>query len=153
MAPVKKTTPTVGNKPKDAAAWKTSKRHDVTLPSGVGVAIEIPNLPLLIKTGQLPNDLIDAAIGAIKRDEITAELINQQSDFYHKLVALTVKEPEITEADVADLPYEDVELIVEIATRNRDLDALGRHIAGLHKSSEWRHFRGLDYGDEALEGN
>lgn len=135
-----------------AAQWKSAKRHKITLPSGFEVEIEIPNLPLLIKTGHFPNDLIDAALGAIKRDEITPELINQQSDFYHKLVALTVKFPEITEEDVPELPYEDIELIAEIATRNRDLDAVGHHIAGLHKSAAWRSFRGIDYGDEAVEG-
>lgn len=136
----------------DLAAWKKAKRHNITLPSGVEVEVEIPNLPLLIKTGQFPNDLMEAAIGAIQRQEINKELIEQQADFYNKLVVLAVKSPEITEEDVAELPYEDVELIVEIATRNRDLDALGRHIAGLHRSAEWRTFRGLDYGDEAVEG-
>jgi hypothetical protein len=133
------------------AAWKKAKRHDITLPSGTEVSIEIPNLPLLIKTGHFPNELIDAALGAVKRDTITPELINQQSDFYHELVALTVKVPEISVEDVLELPYEDVELIVELATRNRDVDALGHHIAGLHKVSDWRKFRGLDYGDEDLD--
>lgn len=134
------------------AAWKQAKRHTITLPSSFEVEIEIPNLPLLVKTGQFPNELLDAALGAIQRQELTKELMDQQSDFYHKLVALTVKSPEITEEDVAELPFEDVELIVEIATRNRDLDALGRHIAGLHTSREWRTFRGLDYGDSSVEG-
>ncbi len=143
--------PTV-SKGGDLAAWKKAKRHPVTLPSGFEVEIEIPNLPLLVKTGHFPNDLVDAAIGAIQRQEITKELVDQQSDFYHKLVALTVKSPEITEEDVVELPYEDIELLVELATRNRDVDALGRHIAGLHTSREWRKFRGLDYGDEDVAG-
>lgn len=136
------------NKPKTAAAWKANAEHEVTLPSGVTVTIRIPNLPLLIKSGSFPNDLLDAAIGAVQRDQVTKELINQQSDFYHKLVALTVVSPTVTEEDVAELPYEDVELIVEIATRNRDLDALGKHIAGLEKSASFRQFRQLEYFNE-----
>lgn len=139
------------NKPKDAAAWKAAKRHPVSLPSGIEIEIEIPNLPQMVKTGQVPNDLVEAAIGALQRDKITKELVVEQADFYNKLVATAVKVPTITEDDVPDLPYEDVELIVELATRQRDVDALGRHLAGLHKSKEWRSFRGLDYGDEALE--
>lgn len=139
-------------KKRDLGAWKKAKRHDITLPSGIEVGIEIPNLPQMVKTGQIPNDLLDAALGAIQRQEVTPDLIKEQADFYHKLVVIMVKDPDITEEDVVDLPYEDVELLVEIGTRQRDLDALGRHIAGLHKSAEWRRFRGIDYGDEALEG-
>lgn len=137
---------------KTTAGWKKAKRHDVTLPSGFEVAIEIPNLPAMVKAGQVPNDLIDAALGAMQKQEITAELIKEQADFFNLLVITMVKEPEITMEDVEDLPYEDVELLVEIGTRQRDLDALGRHIAGLHKSDEWRKFRGLDYGDEDVAG-
>ena len=134
------------------AGWKKAKRHAVTLPSGVQVQVEIPNLPALIKTGQIPNDLVDLTIKAAQGDLIVSkELIEQQADFTSKLVALTVKEPEITEDDVADLPYEDCELIVEVATRQRDLDAEGHHIGGLEKSADFRKFRGLDFGDAPLE--
>lgn len=126
-----------------AAAWKKAKRHTITLPSGVQVDVEVPNLPLLVKTGQLPNDLVSEAITSIQGGKLTPELISQQSDFYDKLVSITVKEPALTEEDVHDLPYEDIELIVEVATRQRDLDAVGRHIGGLHTSKEWRSFRGL----------
>lgn len=142
-------TPT---KPKDAAAWGGKKYHNVVLPSGAEVTIIVPNLPALVKTGQVPNDLIESAVGVMQGTvEITAELLAEQADFYTKLVALTVSEPAITESDVADLPYEDVEMLAEIATRQRDVDALGRHLAGLHTSKEWRTFRGLDLGGSALE--
>lgn len=126
-----------------AATWKSKRAHTITLPSGFEVGIEIPNLPLLVKTGQLPNDLVQDALGTIQSGSLTPEVVAKQAEFYEKLVAQTVKEPEITEEDVKDLPFEDVELIVEIATRQRDLDALGRHIGGLHTSAEWRRFRGL----------
>jgi len=132
------------------ADWKKSKRHEVVLPSGFMVEIEIPNLPQLVKTGHFSNDLMEAAIGVISKQEITRDLIDKQADFYTKLVALTVKSPEITEEEVSELPFEDVEMLVELATRNRDIDALYRHIGGLHRSATWRNFRGLDNEYEDL---
>lgn len=129
--------------------WKKAKRHPVALPSGFEVEVEIPNLPMMVKTGQIPNDLLDAALGAIKQQQITPDLIKEQADFFNLLVTTMVKDPEITleELENDEIPYEDVELLVEIGTRQRDLDALGRHISGLHKSEEWRKFRGWEYGD------
>jgi hypothetical protein len=138
---------TVVTKPRDASAWKKAGVHEVTLPSGTEVTITIPNLPQMVKNGSIPNNLLDAAIGAIQKETITRELLAEQAEFFSLLVTTMVKEPSITADDVADLPYEDIELLVEIGTRQRDLDALGNHIAGLHRSAEWRRFRGLDYGD------
>lgn len=137
---------------KTANAWKSAKRHPITLPSSFEVEIEVPNLPQLVKTGQLPNDLVAEALNTATTGNLTPEIISSQAEFYNKLVALTVKEPEVTEEDVPELPFEDVEMIVEIATRQRDLDALYHHIGGLEKSAEWRKFRGLDYGDEDVAG-
>lgn len=140
-------------KPKDAAGWGGRKNHEVVLPSGALVTICLPNLPQLVRTGQIPNDLIEDAVGAMQGTvEITAELLADQADFYDKLLAMTVVEPKITEADVAELPYEDVEMLAEFATRQRDVDALGRHLAGLHKSKEWRSFRGLSNFDASVDG-
>lgn len=134
-------------------SWKKSRRHSVVLPSGFEVDIEIPNLPQLIKSGQLSNELINAALGATSGDEkITRETIEQQADVYNKLVSLTVKEPNVTEEDVAELPYEDVEMIVELATRQRDIDAVGHHIGGLEKLEEFRKFRSLGFSSENLSG-
>lgn len=151
MANTRSTAAKTANGP-TLEGWIKAKRHYVSLLSGYTVGIEIPNLPLLVKTGQIPNDLVTEALEAIKSGTMTPELVNQQFDFYSKLVVATVKEPDITEADVAELPFEDVELIVEIATRQRDVDALGHQIAGLHTSRDWRRFRGLDYSDEAMAG-
>ena len=138
------------SKPKSAADWKSQRRHSITLPSGFEIEIELPNLPLLVKTGQLPNDLVAKALGNIQQGKLTPEVIAEQSDFYDKLVSVTVKTPEVTPEDVHDLPFEDIELIVEIATRQRDLDATGKHIGGLNTSKEWRRFRGLPDLDEDL---
>lgn len=132
---------------KTLAEWTKAKRHTVTLPSGFEVDIEIPNLQKMVKTGEIPNELINAAIGAVKQEEITPELIREQSDFYYMLVVEMVKAPQLSVEDVDKIPYEDVELLVELGTRQRDIDAMGHHIAGLHKSKDFRRFRGLEYGD------
>ncbi|MBA3240084.1 MAG: hypothetical protein H0T60_02565 [Acidobacteria bacterium] len=134
------------------AGWTKKKRHTVTLSSGAVVDIEIPNLPTLIKSGQIPNSLIDVAIKvATGTAKITRELVEEQADFYNKLVSLTVVDPAITDDDVKDLPYEDVELLISLATRQRDLDALGHHIAGLDKNDDWRTFRNFDSVEPSLE--
>jgi hypothetical protein len=135
-----------------AAAWKGAKRHTITLPSGFEVGIEIPNIPLLVKTGQLPNELVAEALTTIQAGKLTPEVIIQQAEFYNKLLPVTVKEPAITEEDVAGLPFEDVEMLAEIATRQRDLDATGSHVGGLNSNKEWRTFRGLPDLDADVEG-
>jgi hypothetical protein len=50
--------------------WKAAKAHEVTLPSGAEVKIELPDLAKMIKGGQVPNELLDVAtkVGAGKGD-------------------------------------------------------------------------------------
>lgn len=140
-----------GGKTKDDPGLR---RHYPTLPSGAVVGIEIPDLPELIKSGQIPNDLVETAIqssGASAQAPLTREDIEQQPVFYRLLVKLTVKEPVVDDELYDRLPTEDKEMIVEFATRQRDLDAVGKHLGGLHTSKEWRQFRGLDFGGSALD--
>lgn len=129
------------------------KRHYVTLPSSAVVGIEIPDLPELVESGKLPNELIDVAVkvaSGANSEETTREAIEEMPKFYRYLVKLAVKEPVVDDALYDRLPVEDKEMIVEIATRQRDIDALYEHIGGLHTSKRWRTFRGLDDLDEAL---
>lgn len=137
-----------------ASAWKKAREHTIRLPSGVYVGIVVPDLPKLIETGVIPQNLLDAAVEAAKPDraaQADKEQFANQREFTDKLVQLTVVKPALSDADVADVPYEDKEMIVEIATRQRDLDVEGNHIGGLHKSDAFRKFRGLDAGDEIGE--
>jgi hypothetical protein len=132
------------------AGWKKAKVHTVTLASGVEADIQIPNLPELVSSGEFPNHLVDVAISVAQRDtedKITSDEIKSQAEFYRELVSRAVVSPALSPEDVKDIPFEDVELIVSIATRQRDVDALGHHIAGLDKNADWRKFRGLDYLD------
>lgn len=135
------------------SAWRANRLHQITLPSSTVVEIEIPDLPTLVKTGTIPNELVDIAIGVAQGKKITRDDIVQQADFYNKLCSLTVKSPAVTEEDFASgaLPFEDKEMIVELATRQRDLDAIGHHIGGLEKVAEFQKFRGLSDQYTGLE--
>src|SRR5687767_8881236 len=110
--------------------WKQAKRHSVTLPSGVTVEIELPNIQFLLKTGQIPNSLVQIVTKASTDPNfrITPEVLAEQWDYTSFLVSKTVVEPSITAEEVAELPSEDVEMIVDFALRNRDFDAVGHHL-------------------------
>lgn len=126
-----------------AGAWKKAATHEVVCPTGVTVTLKIPDIPALIEAGAIPQHLLDTAIGVVNGDSPTVEMLKQQREYTDLIVLKTVVEPKLTEADIADIPYEDKDFIVAIATRQRDLDALGNHIAGLTSSAAFRKFREL----------
>lgn len=135
--------------------WKKAGVHEgVTLPSGAVVSIRLPNLPKLIKSGQLPNDLIEAAIEVRDASKITREMLEESWEYTRWIVPRTVVAPEITEEDVDNdvVPPEDLELIVAFAGRQTDTDAVGHHLAGLEKNADWRRFRGRLSLDEISAG-
>ena len=149
------TEATDANKPTTVAGWKKAAIHYPLLPSGVRVGIKIPDLPALIEAGSIPQHLLEAALGVVSggvADTPTADLIAQQREFTDLCVQLTVTEPKLTPEDVTGLPYEDKEMLVAFATRQRDLDAEGEHIAGLSTSAKFRRFRKLGEFDPSLEG-
>jgi hypothetical protein len=148
-----KQTKTAAPGPISATAWAERKGHLVTLSSGAQVKIEIPDLPELVKSGNIPNDLVETAISVAQgTPNLTREHIEQQPELYRFIVKTSVVEPKVDDELYSQIPYEDKELIVEIATRQRDVDAVGDHIGGLHTNKKWRKFRGLDFGDTDLEG-
>lgn len=137
------------------AGWKKAAKHYPLCPSGARVGIRIPDLPALIEAGDIPQHLLEAALGVASGGEDTkptVDLIKQQREFTDILVMMTVVEPSLKEADLPDVPYEDKEFLVAVATRQRDVDAEGEHIGGLSKSERFRRFRGLGEFDPALEG-
>jgi hypothetical protein len=141
-------------KPTSLSGWKKAKTHNVRCPSGVFVKIIIPDLPDLIDSGQLPQHLVESAIAIASRERIkpSKELITQQKEFTNVLVEKMVVEPKLSPQDVADIPFEDKEFLVEVATRQTDFDAEGNHIGGLHTSATFRRFRGLGSFNEDVEG-
>lgn len=143
-----------------ADAWKARSGHPATLPSGTIIRLKVPNLAQLAKTGQLPNDLIRTAIPEVAgvepeplSEEEALKTIQKLADFQTWITTISVVSPTIDEDDVPDLPTEDVEMIVALATRQRDLDAVGHHIGGLEKSADFRRFRGLSDGNEDVLGS
>lgn len=131
--------------------WKANKRHSVTLPSGTIVEIELPHIEDFITAGDLPNSLLAAAqqfaTGGSPPAQFNQADFEQQAEFMRFLVSKTVVNPSITPDDVKDLPFEDVEMLLDFASRNRDVDAVGHHLAGLEVNASFRRFRGLDSGD------
>lgn len=138
---------------KSKSAWTGRKVHtDITLPSGMKVDITLPNLPALIKSGALPNELIEVATKAATNKDIPEDLFERLDEFNRFLVAKTVVKPAITEDEVDQLPSEDIEMLVEFATRQRDMDAIGHHYAGLETVDSFRQFRRLDASSPGLFG-
>jgi hypothetical protein len=139
-------------KPVNAAGWKKSAYHNVMCPSGARVVIRIPDLPRMIEIGEIPQHLLDAAIGVAGEPDAkpSIDLIKQQREFTDLLTAAVVHEPKLDATDIPDLPYEDKEFLVAIATRQRDLDAEGEHIGGLMKSEKFRRFRQFREFDPTL---
>lgn len=137
------------------AQWTEAAQHYPLLPSGVRVGIRIPDLPAMIETGEIPQHLLDAALGVANTGEDakpTKELIIQQREFTDLLVQKSVVEPALSDEDVKKVPFEDKEMIVAFATRQRDIDAEGAHIAGLDTSSKFRRFRRLGEFDSDVAG-
>jgi hypothetical protein len=146
------------------AGWKKAGVHYPLLPSGTRVGIRVPDLANMIETGAVPNHLLSAALGLAKAqvdeekkvptpEELT-ENAAQDREFTDLLVLASVVEPKLSEDDVkpGGIPVEDKQFIVAIATRQRDLDAEGEHIAGLTSSEKFRRFRRLGEFDEAVAG-
>ncbi len=134
------------------AGWKRSALHNIMLHSGARVTIRIPDLPAMIEAGHIPQNLIEVAIGMANGSEQkpSVELVGQAREFTDLMTLKSVVEPEITAADLPDIPYEDKQLILEIATRQRDVDAEGSHIAGLETSEKFRRFRRIGEFDPLL---
>lgn len=128
--------------PNSLDAWKKAAVHEVTLPSNTKVKIKLPDLPALLKAGEIPNPLVEVALNfSGNAPRITPDVISSQVDFTRFLIAKTVVEPAVTADDVSGLPYEDQEMLMEFATRQRDLDATGRHIGGVEVVDDFNSFR------------
>ena len=138
------------------AAWKKAADHYPLLPSGVRVGIKIPDLPALIEAGEIPQHLLDTAVAAANGSAVQADDPKKNAaatrEFTDRVVILTVVEPKLDEESVKSVPYEDKDMIVQLATRQRDLDAEGEHIAGLTKSEKFRQFRELGEFRPDVEG-
>lgn len=149
---------TAAPKPGSKSAWKKAGVHTVTLPSGFVANIRIPNLAQMAKAGELDNDLLQYAVPNLPKDtdeELTDEQkkenLTKLANFHAWLVSKTLVDPALTPEEVIEtVPTPDLEVLVELASRRRDMDVKGHHIGGLEVSAEFRKFRGIDGGDEDI---
>jgi hypothetical protein len=144
-----------GAKPVSKAQWKKAAIHTVTLESGMVVNIRLPDLPKLIEAGAIPQSLIDVAIDVAtnrRSERPNADVVKQQREFTDLVVLKTVVEPSITEEDLPDIPYEDKEMLVEFATRQRIFDAKGHHLSGLEADKDFRRFHRIGEFDPTMAG-
>lgn len=137
------------------ANWKKAAVHTVTLESGFVCDIRLPDLPRLIEAGAIPQNLMDVAVDVAtgrKTERPGPEILKQQREFTDLVVLKSVVSPEIGPEDLTEIPYEDKEMIVEFATRQRIFDAEGHHLAGLEASEDFRRFHRLGEFDPTLAG-
>jgi hypothetical protein len=146
--------------------WVERATHTVTLPSGAVVKIRLPDLSLLLAGQRVPERLrvlaLEQVMGAIEgKPEIesedgsaTGKLEKQLGDLAELnfwLVSQMVVEPELTSDVLREgrLPNEDVEMLIALATRDTDEDALGVRL-GVVPLERFDGFR--DVGDGAARG-
>lgn len=147
--------------------WGKKGTHPVTLPSGAEVDIRIPDLSRMAQQGTLDNELLKDATPPpdpnaeyladepppAKTPEERKAALAELGKFNAWLVSITVVSPKVTPEEAADpeiVPTEDLEVLVEFATRRRDVDVVGHHIGGLETNAAWRTFRGLSSSDADL---
>ncbi len=138
----------------DTAAPKTSQAvsrwkklgepQEITLPSGTKVKIKIPDVPEMLRAGEVPNELIAQVNEA--RDDVAPggfdmEKVKEATDYMRWLISATVKDPVITPDDVPELPVLDRDMILEFALRQRDKDVVGHQLYGMEKVAAFRQFR------------
>lgn len=146
------TTPSTTSK----SAWKKAGVHTVTLPTGAVVKIRIPNLAQMAQAGELDNDLLQYAVPSLPENpeeepspEQKKENLTKLANFHQWLVSKTLVEPTLSPEEVKEtVPTPDLEVLVELASRRRDMDVVGHQIGGLEVSADWRKFRGIPAGDE-----
>lgn len=137
------------------ARWLKKGHHTVTLYSGETVKITIPNLAMMIRLGLIPLRLRSLAMRAARgeellpppQDEGSSEVSDEEYEGLQKMVELLdflimqmVVEPKLEQEDVDLMPTEDRELLISIAQRERDSDAVGRTL-GVEPLSRWETFR------------
>jgi hypothetical protein len=137
--------------------WNAAKIFKgITLPSGTVVDITLPDLPELAKAGDIPNELLDVAAKIQKAVEdergLDADALVNVASFQEYILPRMLVKPEITAEDVGRLPAADKELLTAIASRKRDLDAVGHQLAGLETQASWRRFREFDLAAAGMGG-
>jgi hypothetical protein len=138
--------------------WAQAALHTVTCPSGAQVKVRIPDLATLLAGDAVPEHLrvvafqkisdelsealIEKGEGENAQPRISQEVMNAAVELHRWVVIQSVVEPKLTVETLELVPAEDIEFLAEIATRERDTDALGVHlgVAPLSRFDTFRHF-------------
>lgn len=156
-----------------ASAWKKrGAPHRITLPSGQRVLARVLGLATLARLEGLPEDLTDsvvlhvtnlergglpavigAELGKVETDpEAAARVQKYVADFgvlTRYLVAEALVEPELSVDELTQIPEDDLEMLMRIATGRQAFDAAGVRI-GVEPVDAWatfRHEHGCDGGE------
>jgi hypothetical protein len=123
--------------------WAQAGLHRAWMHSGIRITLRIPDLATLIRNDAVPVELMGIALrevlasnedgkrlaDQVRKGELreATELVNQIIDLQRFLAVEAIVEPEVTLADVEEgaIPAEDLELIRQIAMRERSTDAKG----------------------------
>ena len=116
-------------------AWKRRAGHNITLPTGVKVRVRFPDVAALIRSDALPQELIHTAFmdkfapdllrQIVGDPEKERELLANFNDLTDRLAVEMLVEPKLTLEELRELPQEDLEMLKEIAMRERNTDARG----------------------------
>lgn len=135
-----------------AAAWIKRATHTVHCPTGAVVKMKIPDLAALMASEAVPENLRGAALlelagglANLERDtqgipKVSNDVLKGEADLRYWLVEQAVIDPPLTNEQVRDIPSEDRDMIVAIAQRQQDVDALGIKI-GLEPVSRYEKWR------------
>lgn len=136
---------------KSAADLKKRAVHEnVTLPSGILVDIKLPNLPQMIKSKGIPNDLVDSALAQQDAEKLTREILEETWDWAEFIIPLILVSPKVETDDVKELDPADIQLLLDLGARRTDMDAVGHQLGGLETQKAFREHRGILSLDEAM---
>lgn len=135
--------------------------HTATFPSGATLRFTIPNDSTLLAAGMLPLELRETAllcaahpdgVEGYLRELVVQQVVDGEArvrqaiehgiEMRHHLVAAMLVEPQVTAEQVSagSFPTPDIEMLLEFATRQRNVDAGGRRLP-IIVAHEWALFR------------
>lgn len=143
-----------------AGLKKRAVHEDVTLPSGAVVDIKLPNLPSMVESGAIPNDLIESALAQQSAEKLTVDILKHTWDWTVFIIPRMLVTPKINTDrdaakiadDVREIDAADTQLLLDFAARRTDMDAVGHQLGGLETQRSFREHRGILSLDEALGG-
>lgn len=143
-------------------AWAARGVHEVTLYSGARVKIRIPDLARLLKHDLLPEGLrgvaLRQAFGQLEMgggsspdvppptDADRYKTAKELAELMDWLLLDMLVDPVLEREDLDGIPSEDKDLLVSLAQRERDTDALGVRVGvePLSRWDAWRSAHGCD---------